>query len=181
MSAANQMMSEFYGRPGGCHAGKTDACYPRVQAGFEKALSTLFPILTGATGIGTMGQLEGGITFSYVQMVIDNEIVGYIKRILHGFEVTDETLALDVIKDVGIGGNYLQHEHTAMNYRNEFYLSDLLERLPWGAWERKEVRGLEEKAREKAKKLIREHNPKPLDKEKEREIDKIVKAAYRNL
>jgi trimethylamine---corrinoid protein Co-methyltransferase len=151
MSAANQMMSEFYGRPGGCHAGKTDACSPGVQAGFEKALSTLFPILTGATGIGTMGQLEGGITFSFVQLVIDNEIVGYIKRILKGFEVTEETLALDVIKDVGIGGNYLQHEHTAMNYRNEFYMSDLLERLPWGAWEMQEIRGLEEKAREKAK------------------------------
>ena len=178
MSAANQMMREFYGRPGGCHAGKTDACFPGVQAGFEKALSTLFPILTGATGIGTMGQLEGGITFSFLQLVIDNEIVGYIKRILRGFEVTDETMALDVIKEVGIGGNYLQHEHTAEHFRNEFYFSDLLERLPWSAWESQEVRGLEEKAREKARKILREHSPKSLDKEKEREIDKIVYKAY---
>ena len=180
MSAANQMMREFYGRPGGCHAGKTDACFPGVQAGFEKALSTLFPILTGATGIGTMGQLEGGITFSFVQLVIDNEIAGYIKRILKGFDVTEETLALDVIKEVGIGGNYLQHEHTAGNFRNEFYLSDLLERLPWSAWKSQEARGLEEKAREKAKKLIREHNPKPLDGETEKEIDRLVQAAYKN-
>lgn len=180
MSAANQMMREFYGRPGGCHAGKTDACYPGVQAGFEKALSALFPVLTGATGIGTMGQLEGGITFSFVQLVIDNEIAGYIKRILRGFDVTEETLALDVIKEIGIGGNYLQHEHTAMNFRNEFYLSDLLERLPWGAWESREIRGMEEIAREKAKKIIREHKPKPLDKEMEKEIDKIVKTVYSN-
>ncbi len=177
MSAANQMMREYYGRPGGCHAGKTDACFPGVQAGFEKALSTLFPILTGATGIGTMGQLEGGITFSFLQLVIDNEIVGYIKRILRGFEVTDATMALDVIKEVGIGGNYLQHEHTAEHFRNEFYFSDLLERLPWSAWDNQEVKGLEEKAREKARKILREHSPKPLDKEKEREIDKIVRKA----
>lgn len=177
LAASNQMMRDYYGRPGGCHGGKTDACYPGAQAGFEKALSILFPILTGATGIGTLGQLEGGLTFSYVQLVIDNEIIGYIKRALRGFEVTDETLALDVIKEVGIGGNYLQHEHTAMNFRNEFYMSDLLERMPWSMWDRQEIKGLEEKAREKAKKIINEHQAEPLDKNMVKEIDNIVARA----
>lgn len=180
LAAAKQMLRDYYGIPGGCHAGKTDACYPGAQAGFEKALSVLFPILTGATGIGTMGQLEGGITFSYVQLVIDNEIIGYIKRALRGFDVTDESLALNVIKEVGIGGNYIQHEHTALNFRNEFYLSDILERLPWSSWERQEVKGLEEKAREKAKKIIKDYRPEPLSGEKQKEIDAIVKRAYKN-
>lgn len=181
MAAANQMMRDYYGRPGGCHACKTDACHPGVQAGFEKALTTIFPILTGATGVGTLGQLEGGVTFSFVQLVIDNEIIGYIKRALRGFEVNDDTLALDVIKEVGAGGNFIQHEHTAMNFRKEFYLSDILERMPWSLWESQDIRGLEEKAREKARKIIREHNPKPLDEDKAREIDAIVKRAYKEI
>jgi len=176
-AAVNQMMREFYGRPGGCHAGKTDACYPGVQAGFEKALSMLFPVLAGATGIGTVGQLEGGMTFSYVQLVIDDEIAGYIKRILRGFEVTDETLAVDVIKNVGVNGDFLGHEHTAARYRDEFYLSDLLERMPMAMWEKQAVRGMEEKAREKCERILKEHRAAPLDAAVEKEIDKIVKKA----
>jgi len=176
-AAVNQMMREYYGRPGSCHAGKTDACYPGVQAGFEKALSILFPILAGATGIGTVGQLEGGLTFSYVQLVIDNEIIGYIKRALKGFEVNDDTMALDVIKEVGVGGNFIQHEHTATYYKDEFYLSDLLERMPVGMWNSQEVKGLEEKARYKAKQIIKEHRCEPLDPEISKEIDNIVNRA----
>ena len=174
LAASNQLMRDYYGRPGGCHAGKTDACYPGVQAGFEKALTAIVPIMAGATGIGTLGQLEGGLTFSFVQLVIDNEIMGYIRRILRGFPVTDETLALDVIKDVGIGGNFLQHEQTAAIFRNEFYLSDLLERMPWPSWNKQEIKGLEEKASEKARRIIKEHRPEPLDQQIIKEIDAIV-------
>ena len=176
-AAINQMMREYYGRPGGCHAGKTDACYPGVQAGFEKALSILFPILAGATGIGTIGQLEGGLTFSYVQLVIDNEIIGYIKRALRGFDVNKEKLSLDAIKEIGIGGNFLQHEDTVTNYRSEFYMSDILERMPLSSWETQDVKGLEEKARQKAMKIIKEHRCEPLDSDIAREIDKIVCSA----
>jgi trimethylamine--corrinoid protein Co-methyltransferase len=179
LAASNQMMRDYYGRPGGCHGGKTDACYPGVQAGFEKAMSILFPVLAGATGIGTLGQLEGGVTFSFVQLVIDDEIVGYIKHALKGFEVTDETLALDVIKDVGIGGNFLQHEHTALNFRNDFYLSDLLERMPWSSWERQEIKGLEEKAREKVKKILKSDRKPAIGETEAREIDSIVRRAMK--
>ena len=73
-------------------------------------------------------------------MFIDDEIAGYIKRILRGFEVTDETLAVDVIQDVGVNGDFLGHEHTAARYRDEFYLSDLLERMPMAMWEKQEVK-----------------------------------------
>ncbi len=181
MAATNQMLREFYGRPGGCHAGKTDACFPGVQAGMEKALSSIMPILCGATGIGTLGQLEGGLVFSYVQLALDNEILGYIRRILRGFEVTDETIALDVIKDVGIGGNFIDHEHTAMNFRNEFYISDLLERFPWSAWDAQEVKGMEERAREKVKRILSEPNPDMLDDAMSKEIDTIVAVAEKEI
>ncbi len=180
VTAAMQMLSEYYGRPGGCHGGKTDACTPGVQAGAEKALSILLPVLAGATGVGTLGHVENALTFSYEQLVIDNEIAGYIRRMLQGFEVSEETIAFDVIKQVGIGGSYLTHRHTARHYRPEFWMPDLMERLPWETWNRQEVRGFEAKARERARKIIAEHHPEPLTREQIRAIDEIVEAARRD-
>jgi len=189
--ASGQMMREFYagsgffhhpGSSGFFHAGKTDACLSGVQAGFEKALSMAFPILAGVTKtIGTVGQVENVLTFSPVQLIIDTEIARYIKRMLQGFEVNEETIGIRVIEEVSPGGNFLAHEHTARNFRKEFWFSDLTERLPWAAWESQEFKGIEEKAREKVRKILAEHHPAPLDKEQIKEIDGIVEEAKRNI
>jgi trimethylamine--corrinoid protein Co-methyltransferase len=177
IAAVVQMITEFYGRPTGVHGGKTDACYPGVHAGIDKALSMIFPVLAGATGVGTVGHLENAVTFSPVQLVIDNEIVAYVKRMLRGFEVTEETLAVDVIKQVGIGGNFLQHDSTARLFRQESWLSSLLPRMPWDAWQDQEIVGMAAKAKEKAREIIASHNPQPLSHEQMQEIDRIVTAA----
>jgi len=175
MAGWTQMLHQFYRCPTGIHAGKTDACVPNAQAGFEKALSTLVPVLFGAVGIGTLGQVNvAGITYSPVQLVIDNEIVAYIRRILRGFDVTRQTLAVDLIHEVGPGGNYLSHPHTALNFRREFYLSDVVERIPWNAWELEELRGIEARAAAKAAAILAEHDPHPLARDQERAIDDIV-------
>lgn len=177
VTAAMQMLADYYGRPGGCHGGKTDACVPGVQAGVEKALSIIFPVLAGATGVGTLGHVENALTFSYEQLVIDNEIASYIKRMLQGFEVTEETIALDVIKEIGIGGNFLTHDHTGENFRKEFWISELMERMPWESWDIQEVKGFEAKARERARKILAEHHPQPLSVTQVKAIDEIVEAA----
>lgn len=138
-------------------------------------------MLAGATGVGTLGHLENALTFSFQQLVIDDAIAGYIRRMLTGFAVNAETLAFDVIQEVGIGGNYLTHPHTAENYRKEFLLSDLVERLPWAAREAQPSRGMEARAADKARRLLSQDRPKPLDAAQEREIDAIVAAASREL
>ena len=89
LAAGVQMINEYYGCPSGTHGGKTDACYPGLQAGMEKAMSMLFPLMAGSVGIGTMGHLENAVTFSPQQLVIDNEIAGGVRHMLEGFEVTD--------------------------------------------------------------------------------------------
>jgi len=75
---------------------------------------------------------------------------------------------------VGIGGSYFDHEHTAMSFRDEFYLSDILERMPWGVWNQQEFKGIEDKARAKVIKIMKEHRASPLKPEIEAEIDRIV-------
>jgi trimethylamine--corrinoid protein Co-methyltransferase len=179
LAATTQMITEHYGRPGGTHGGKTDACYPGVQAGMEKVASMLLPVLAGSTGIGTMGHLENAVTFSPQQLVIDNEIAGAVRRMLRGFEVTPESIALDVIKEVGIGGHYLAHPHTVAHFRQECHLSGLFERLGWDlAWSQ-ETRGIEEKARTKAAELMAQETEPPLTCDQEQAIDDIVEEAWR--
>jgi trimethylamine--corrinoid protein Co-methyltransferase len=179
LAASVQMINEFYRRPGGCHGGKTDACSPGVQAGFEKALSMLVPVLFGAVGIGTVGHLENAVTFSPQQLVIDNEFAGAIRQFLEGFEVSEETLALDVIREVGIEGAYLAHPHTAENFRKEFFLSDLFECLPWDGYQRLTAKGMEARALDKARNLWIQQPEPILEPYQIEEIDAIVQAAYR--
>ncbi len=179
LAATVQMIAEYYGRPGGTHGGKTDACYPGVQAGVEKVASMLFPLLAGSTGIGTMGHLENAVTFSPQQLAIDNEIAGAVRRMLRGFEVTPETIALDVIKEVGIGGHYLAHPHTVANFRQECYLSRFFERLGWDSAWSQEMRGIEEKAKARAAELMAQETEPPLTREQEQAINEIVEEAWR--
>ena len=174
-AAMVQMLHEYYGCPTGVHSGKTDACVPNAQAGFEKALSSFVPVAFGAIGIGTLGNLEaGGLTYSPVQLTIDNEIVGYIRKIFEGIEVNDATLAIDVIDSVGPGGNFLADPHTAEHLRSEYFDSEITERLAWEAWEAQEVKGIEAKAAAKVKSILATHHPKVLSAEQERELDRIV-------
>jgi trimethylamine--corrinoid protein Co-methyltransferase len=180
-AATNQMIGQFYKRPGGAHGGRTDACFTGVQAGIEKGLSMLFPLMTGAAGIGTVGQIEKNLTFSYQQLVIDDEIARYVKHILRGVDGDPDRRALDVIEEVGPGGQFADHEHTVRHFREEFWLTTLMDRAPWAAWEANERKGMEEYALEKATKLIEEHQPEPLDSDQVREIDEIVEAADREI
>jgi trimethylamine--corrinoid protein Co-methyltransferase len=140
----------------------------------EKALSILFPILCGASGIGTVGQL-GSTTFSPLQVVIDNEIIGYVKRMLQAFEVDDLSWAVKAICEVGPGGQFFNHDSTFQRFRKEFWLSHLFERLAFEGGDVPTQDQLVEKARAKAAKLLTEHQPEPLPEDKVEQIDEIVR------
>lgn len=175
-----QMISEYYGCPSGIHGGKTDSCFPDIQTGVEKASTMLLPLLAGAVGIGTVGHLENAVTFSPQQLVIDSEISGIVHRALRGIEVNKKTLALDVIRDVGIGGSFLGHPHTAENFRKEMHLSDLFERSPWETAHSQPWKGIDEKASEFASRFW--CLPQPILSEHQiGEIDRIVARAGKEL
>ena len=178
LAANSQMMSEYYGCPGGTHGGKTDACYPGVQAGMEKVMSMLFPLLAGSTGIGTVGHLENAVTFSPQQLVIDNEIAGSVRRMLQGFVVSEDTLAVEVIQEVGHGGNFLAHDHTLRHLRSEIHGSKMLPRVNWGAASQESHRSLEERAKDVARQLMQKESCRPLTLDREQAIDEVVDEAW---
>lgn len=176
LAARVQLISEYYGCPSGVHGGKTDSCYPDIQAGIEKASTMIVPIMAGAIGIGTVGHIENAITFSSAQLVIDNEISGYLHKSLQGVEVNEKTLALDVIKEVGIGGNYLQHPHTADNFRSELFLSPLFKAMPWESAHSQDFKGMKERAEQMAKEFWK--IPETILSDYQvKEIDKIISRA----
>jgi trimethylamine--corrinoid protein Co-methyltransferase len=137
----------------------------------------LFPILAGAVGIGTIGHLENAVTFSPLQLVIDNEIVGYLRRAIRGVEVSDETLALDTIRAVGPGGNYLMEDHTVRHFRDELFLSDLFTAMPWSAAHENEAGRFEKLAMEKARTLSAQEPKRFLSRDQVKLIDEIVEEA----
>ncbi len=177
--AATQMISQFYGLPCAVNCGKTAACVTGVQAGYEKALSILYPVLAGATSVGPIGQVENGFVFSFRQLVIDHEIVSFVKRLLAGIEVTDATLALGAIEEMGPGGDFLASPHTVSSFRRELWASDIGQHLGYETWLREGQRGAEDHALEKARHILASHDPHPLSKEQETEIDRIVATFWR--
>lgn len=176
-----QMISEYYGCPSGVHGGKTDSCFSNLQAGVEKALSTVLPVLAGAVGIGTVGHIENAVTFSPQQLVIDNEIIRGVRHILRPIEVNDETLALDVIRKVGIGGNYLEQDHTAEHFREEMFLSPLFQALPWQSARTGKDGDIEAKALDMARRLWNEKPEPILDSDRIRAVEAVVAAADKHL
>ncbi|MBW1995354.1 MAG: trimethylamine methyltransferase family protein, partial [Deltaproteobacteria bacterium] len=80
----------------------------------------------GVSNIWAIGQLESEMTISPAQAVIDDEIISYVKRYLRGIEVTQETLAVDITRNVGISGSFLDQMHTFEYFRSELFMPALL-------------------------------------------------------
>jgi trimethylamine--corrinoid protein Co-methyltransferase len=177
LAARVQLISEYYRCPSGVHGGKTDACVPGIQAGVEKALSMYAAVMAGAIGFGTIGHLENAVTYSPLQLVIDNETARYVRRAVRGIEVTEETLALDVIEEVGIGGHTFDHNHTMARYRQEELLSPFFDCLSWGTGDSLDRERFEKRAAAKARALLTGESEPVLTAEQEAAIDEIVKEA----
>ncbi|MBN1347464.1 MAG: trimethylamine methyltransferase family protein [Phycisphaerae bacterium] len=179
LGARLQLQQEFYGCPAGVHGGKTDACVPGVQVGIEKAMSMIMPVLCGAVGVGTVGHLENAVTFSPVQLVIDDAIAAYVRRSVQGLDVTDETLALESIREIGPGGEFLTHPTTAEWCRESAMMHSLFERAPWQTIHNGELVGMEARARAEAERLMGRETERPLTADQESAIDEIVEEGCR--
>jgi trimethylamine--corrinoid protein Co-methyltransferase len=154
-----------------------DSKLPDAQTGHEKTLTAMLPALAGANLIYGMGMLEMGQVLSFSQMVMDNEFAAMIKRSIRGIDITDELLAVDLIKKVGIGGNFLGHKHTMQHLAAEQVQADIMDRRMRGGWEKKGSKDLHQSSVERAKKILETHQPKPLEAGLAEELVKIAKSA----
>jgi trimethylamine--corrinoid protein Co-methyltransferase len=173
----NAQMAEFYGLPRFGFAGPSDSKLPDAQAGAEAMQMVLVNGLAGVNLCHDCGYLAGGSVGSMEMAVICDDIIGNALRIIKGVEVSEETLAVDVIKQVGPQGNFLGHKHTLKHIREELHLPSIFDRDPETAWARAGSKPIHQVAKEKAQEILKQHYPQPLPRNVQTQLSEIVKQA----
>jgi trimethylamine--corrinoid protein Co-methyltransferase len=159
INAAGAQMAQFYQLPFYATGGMTDSKVLDAQSGYESALTSLLCALAGANFIhDAAGLMEFALTACYEKYVIDNEILGMVMRAVDGIKVDDDTLAFDLIKEVGPGGNFVTTEHTRQFMRSEHYQPSLSDRDSREEWEAKGSKTTLERAAESVEELIASHD-----------------------
>jgi trimethylamine--corrinoid protein Co-methyltransferase len=151
---------------------RTTSHEPDWQACLQDALVSMTTTASGADVTGGAGLLGAATAFSLQQLVMDTEIFSWNAFIAAGIQVDDETIALDAIQQVGIGGNYLGQRHTRRHMK-EVWRPRLLDRTMWDAWIASGREGAYEKATALAQQLLAEHTPVPLGAEARGVIERI--------
>lgn len=181
MAAAVTQLGKHYGLPVGINVGLTDSKLPDAQSGLEKGTTLMIGALAGANAFGGMGIAGCDQGFSLPQLVIDDEMIGFVKRALRGLQIDDETCAYEVVERVGIGGNFLLDEHTLTNWRQEFWLPSLSDRDNWEKWLDSGGSTMLDRAIARQEQILRTHTLDWLDEAMQRELDAIVAAAKREI
>ncbi len=136
ISSCYALMGKYYGLPTHTYAGLSDAKVADYQAGFESAMGALLCAQSGFNMISGAGGLDFVAEFSVEKLVMDAEVIGFIKRYLKGVEFTEDTLAQDLIYEVGPGGDFMQTKHTRKWFKKEQYLAGpVVDRHDRATWE----------------------------------------------
>jgi trimethylamine--corrinoid protein Co-methyltransferase len=151
-----------------------------AQTGYESLLTALLPSLAGANLVYGSGMLDSGMVLDYGKMILDDEINQSIKRIVKGVQVTETSLAVDLIKEVGHTGNYLTHPST-LNHFAELIQPRLMNRESHESWSASGRTSVYERALEKARELEATHQSKPISEQAQQEIDEIIRETEKEL
>lgn len=155
LNAAGAQMAQFYKLPFYATGGMTDSKTLDAQSGYESAITNLLCALSGVNFIhDSAGLMEFAMTVCYEKYVIDNEILGMVMRAVEGIRVDDETLAYDLLNEVGPGGNFVTAKHTRQFMRKEHYQPTLSDRNSREKWEERGQKATWEKAAETVKAIL---------------------------
>ncbi|HLE54447.1 MAG TPA: trimethylamine methyltransferase family protein [Thermoplasmata archaeon] len=147
---------------------------PGVQASLENALSAIVCANYGGEVVNGLGVVDGSTLLSYEQLLLDHEIAGMILKMYQGFDVNRETLAVDLIEKVGIGGTYLAQMHT-LKQMKDLYTPLLWDTSPFDLWVERGRKDPMAAAREKTEWILGHHEPAPLDPGTVANLDRIVR------
>lgn len=173
-------MAHFYDLPCFGYGGVSESHLVDQETSAEAAMTLFHDTLFGANLIHDLGFLDGGLTGSFVQVVICNEIIDYLEHLMAPIDINEETLALDLIDEMGPTGQYLSHKHTMAHFR-KIWIPDLFVRNTYSSWEKKGSKNLTERAEERIEKILAEHKSDPLPDDTVQAVKTIVKRAERKL
>lgn len=178
-SAATVQVGHRYGLPVNVYGFSTNSHILDIQNGFERSLNALIPALAGADELSGIGEMEAGVMGSFAQIVCDHEIAASVRRVLHGFRVDQDALAVDIIATAMRGShNFLGQKHTMRYLRaGEVLLTNLAERGTWDTWESGGRASMAERAQAEAERILQHHQVSPLTPDQENELDSIMEEA----
>ena len=169
-------LARFYELPMFGIGGASESKAVDGQAAAEAVLTLLVDVLAGSHLIHDLGYLESGLTFSFTQLLLCDEIVSWIKALTRQTEVSSRTLAVDVVESIGPEGQFLDTDHTLDYYRERWYPS-LFDRSSYNSWVQNGGKSLAERAAERIDTLLVEHKPTPLPDSVKKDIQSIVEKA----
>jgi trimethylamine--corrinoid protein Co-methyltransferase len=120
-----------------------------------------------------IGYLESGLTNSPEMMVLANEVIAMNRRFVEGIRIDSESLAVDVVHQVGPGGEFMSHDHTLEHFR-EFWTPRIFDRSQLDRWEEQGSKDLNARLREATLALMDQHEVIPLPEAIDQEIDRIL-------
>jgi len=168
-------MGKYFKMPTHAYMNLSDSKVPDAQAGFEGGMGALLAGLAGINMVSGPGMLDFESTQSVEKLIIDNEIVGMVKRLLRGIEDYGSPFASDILKDYAEKEELLSHPSTIKLFRKELFLtSPIIDRLSRDAWKESGSKSTRKRAREQASKLIDKSSIKPIDDILAKELEKIV-------
>ncbi|MBS1249602.1 MAG: Glycine betaine methyltransferase [Chloroflexi bacterium] len=166
-------MGKFYDLPVFGLGGATDSKVLDQQCAAETTISLYTAHLNGANIIHDCGFMDAGLQGSLQLITITNDLIGFIRAATAPVEINAETLALDVVEELGPEGNYLAHDHTFEHFRDPYY-SELADKRQYDSWVEQGATTMEERAAEQVEKILAEHEPEPLPDDVQKALRAIV-------
>ncbi len=176
LKVTTAQMARHYKLPSRGGGVLTDSLISDAQSGYEKMLTALIPAMAGLNYISGMGLNETENCQSLAQLVIDDEIVSMVKRVLQGITVDTEHLATDIIISKGPGGQFIDTEHT-LRYFKEHFEPVVSNRATYERWTDSGSMSVKDRAIEKARNLLSHQPEHTLDLKTVNEVYKIVQKA----
>jgi trimethylamine--corrinoid protein Co-methyltransferase len=171
LAAAASQIGLYYGLPTSVGAGMSDAKWPDAQAGFEKGVTITAAALAGGEVSEVAGMMASLMGCSFEAMVIDNDMLTNVARVLRGIDVTEETLSFETIRDVVRDpGHYLGHPQTLSLMESEYAYPDISDRRSQGEWEETGRPDIVDAARVRVREILSTHYPDHIDPATDRKI-----------
>ncbi len=176
-SAAMSDISRYLGLPFMGTAGASEAKLLDLQAAIESAVQVVLSGLSGATLVHDVGFLDCADIGSLEMLVMNDEIIAMARRVMRGIEVSDDTLMLDLIDQIGPGGEFMSAKETARRCRDETWVPTLMDREPWEMWEAAGSQTMNDRVKARLRKILTTHEPPPLPDGAAEKIEAILKRA----
>jgi trimethylamine--corrinoid protein Co-methyltransferase len=168
-------MARFYDLPSRSGGSLTDANFPDAQAGIQSAVALVTAVRNGINFIlHACGILSAYVAMSYEKFIIDEELCGVIKKVMEPIEVDDESIDVEMIKAVGIGGNYLTQPKTFDLCRTAFFIPELMTVQNYDGWYNAGGKRVDERASEVLNKRLANYEKPDIDPDIESELSEFV-------